>query len=88
MFELALILNRRGRRHEAARYILRLCLQGNVKSDELHSLMHLSDAMYDDPGAAEEDQAYYPIGTSADARKLFGEVPAVCAAVRITLTRY
>lgn len=71
--KLALILNRRGRRHEAARYILRLCLQGNVKSDELHSLMHLSDAMYDDPGAGEEDQAYYPIGTSADARKLFME---------------
>ena len=74
--KLALILNRRGRRHEAARYILRLCLQGNVKSDELHSLMHLSDAMYDDPdaaGTADDDQAYYPIGKSADARKLFME---------------
>ena len=74
--KLALILNRRGRRHEAARYILRLCLQGNVKSDELHSLMHLSDAMYDDrdaAGTADDDQAYYPIGKSADARKLFME---------------
>lgn len=74
--KLALILNRRGRRHEAARYITRLCLQGNVKSDELHSLIHLSDAMYDEPagtGTAEGEHAYYPIGKSADARKLFME---------------
>ncbi|OUW83775.1 MAG: hypothetical protein CBD74_05200 [Saprospirales bacterium TMED214] len=74
--KLALILNRRGRRHEAAQCILRLCLQGNVKSDELHALMHLSDAMYDDPagvGTADADQAYYPIGKLADARKLFME---------------
>ena len=34
--KLALILNRRGRRHEAARYILRLCFKGNVKNDEMH----------------------------------------------------
>ncbi|MAI30809.1 MAG: RNA-binding protein [Rhodopirellula sp.] len=74
--KLALIMNRRGRRHEAARYILRLCRQGNVKSDELHALMHLSDAMYDEPDkarATETDQGYFPIGKSAEARKLFME---------------
>ena len=71
---LAFILNRRGRRHEAAKYIMQLCLQGNVKSDELHALMHLSDAMYDEPQdtlTSELGQAYYPIGKSAAARKLF-----------------
>ena len=74
--KLAFILNRRGRRHEAAHYIMRLCSQGNVRSDELHALMHLSDAMYDDPGEAtvtDRGQAYYPIGKSAVARKLFME---------------
>lgn len=74
--KLALILNRRGRRHEAAQHIMRLCLQGNVKSDELHALVHLSDAMYDEPrgqDAPEAGHVYYPIGKSAEARKLFME---------------
>ena len=74
--KLAFLLNRRGRRHEAAQYITQLCMQGNVRNDELHALVHLSDAMYDDPQEADgidDEQAYYPIGPVAVARKLFME---------------
>ena len=73
--QLAYILNRQGRRHEAAVYIRQLCELGDVRQDELHSLISLSDAMYDPPSAAdsiaEGSRPYWPIGTLAEARKQF-----------------
>lgn len=74
--KLAYLFNCQGRRHEAASHIRQLCRQGNVRQDELHALIHLSDAMLDDPSAAtpmDGHQPYFPIGPSAIARKLFQE---------------
>ncbi|MGI9470921.1 MAG: FG-GAP-like repeat-containing protein [Rubripirellula sp.] len=74
--KLAQLFNRQGRRHEAAEHIEHLCRLGNVRNDELHALIHLSDAMYDDPSTASQqstDVQYFPIGSSAVARKLFME---------------
>ncbi|MDG2220215.1 MAG: FG-GAP-like repeat-containing protein [Rubripirellula sp.] len=72
---LAHLLNRQGRRHEAAIYIQELCKQGNVRQDELHALISLSDAMYDAPPESDqvprEPTAYWPIGASGIARKHF-----------------
>lgn len=72
---LAHLLNRQGRRHEAAIYIQELCKQGNVRQDELHALIALSDAMYDAPPESDqvprEPTAYWPIGASGIARKHF-----------------
>jgi tetratricopeptide (TPR) repeat protein len=74
--QLAYLYNRQGRRHEAAVHVYELCRNGDVRQDELHSLIHLSDAMYDDPasppGSAGEVR-YWPIGQAAEARKLFME---------------
>ncbi|MCO8122299.1 FG-GAP-like repeat-containing protein [Stieleria sp. TO1_6] len=77
--QLAYLLNRQGRRHEAADHIRLLCRQGNVRQDELHALIHLSDAMFDAPPGpgqpgpvdAADSHPYYPIGASALARKSF-----------------
>ncbi|WP_419189919.1 FG-GAP-like repeat-containing protein [Stieleria marina] len=75
--QLAYLRNRQGRRHEAAEYVHELCKLGDVRQDELHSLMALSDAMYDDPSTAETLQAgerpYWPIGASGQARKSFDD---------------
>ena len=74
--KLAILFNRQGRRHEAAAHIRQLCNQGNVRQDELHGLIHLSDAMYDDPADVRPSTAadrYVPIGPAAAARKLFQE---------------
>lgn len=73
--QLAYLLNRQGRRHEAAVHIQQLCKLGNVRQDELHSLIVLSDAMYDEPGAKRKtsDRPYFPIGPLAVARKLFNQ---------------
>ncbi len=75
--QLAFLYNRQGRRHEAARHIRELCKQGDIRQDELHALMVLSDAMYDDPaepGAVPAGQRpYFPIGASGQARKWFNE---------------
>ena len=74
--KLAYLFNCQGRRHEAAAQIEQLCLRGDVRSDELHSLIHLSDAMYDDasiPQSSASDVRYLPIGAAAIARKLFME---------------
>lgn len=70
--KLAYLYNRQGRRHEAAAHIYQLCRQGNVRQDELHALIVLSDAMVSEPG---DDVAvdYSPIGASGLARKLFSE---------------
>ena len=71
--KLALLYNRQGRRHEAARHIYQLCRQGNVRQDELHALIQLSDAMFDPPESQSSKQqtGYYPIGPSGIARKQF-----------------
>ena len=72
--QLAQLLNRQGRRHEAAEHIRELCKQGNVRQDELHALIVLSDAMTSDPDeAASGEVDYSPIGASGEARKLFTE---------------
>ncbi|MGC6550947.1 MAG: FG-GAP-like repeat-containing protein [Rubripirellula sp.] len=42
---LAMLFNRQGRRHEAATHIRKLCELGDVRQDELHALVVLSDAM-------------------------------------------
>ena len=72
--KLAFLYNRQGRRHEAAEHVYALCRQGNVRQDELHSLIQLGDAMFDPPSepSAEDGQPkYHPIGESGLARKLF-----------------
>lgn len=46
---LAFLLNRMGRRHEAARHVRVLCKLGDVRQDELYSLLSIADAMYDPP---------------------------------------
>ncbi len=72
--QLAYLFNRQGRRHEAAVHVRRLCELGDVRQDELHSLIQLSDAMYDPPSQdppAPNQSPYYPIGASGRARKLF-----------------
>ncbi|QDV41565.1 ASPIC and UnbV [Stieleria neptunia] len=72
--KLAFLYNRQGRRHEAVAHVRQLCRQGNVRQDELHSLIQPSDAMYDSPSeppVAADQQLYHPIGVSGEARKLF-----------------
>ena len=75
--KLAFLLNRQGRRHEAAVHTRALCILGNIRQDELHTLIHLSDAIWDDPSvpADAEDEAdkYFPIGPSGTARKQFSD---------------
>lgn len=73
--KLANLLNRQGRRHEAASHIRSLCRVGNVRQDELHALMSLSDAMGDDAivvaNGADSNAAYLPIGAGGLARIQF-----------------
>ncbi len=71
--QLAFLLNRQGRRHEAAIHVRSLSEIGDIRQDELQSLIVLSDAMYDDPKQATSDEspAYLPIGNSGEARRLF-----------------
>ncbi|MCC9602495.1 FG-GAP-like repeat-containing protein [Stieleria sp. JC731] len=77
--KLAFLYNCQGRRHEAAYHLQSLCMQGNVRQDELHALIHLSHAMTDGdaPGGEQiietndNDPNYIPIGDSAQARMLF-----------------
>jgi len=76
--QLAFLLNRQGRRQEAAVLVRRLCVIGDVLQDELHSLIALGDAMYDDPANADRQssdagRAYWPISPFGDARKAFQE---------------
>ena len=66
------LLNRQGRRHEAAEHIRELCKQGNIRQDELHALVVLSDAMSSEPTASTDATVdYSPIGASGQARLLF-----------------
>lgn len=76
--KLAHLYNRQGRRHEAAEQIRSLCRLGDVRQDELHALMSLSDALFDEP--ADHDAAsdasrplLLPNGPSAYARIAFTE---------------
>lgn len=72
--QLAYLLNRQGRRHEAAVHVRELCKAGDVRQDELQSLIVLSDAMLSDPTqVADGEIDYTPIGESGRARKLFTE---------------
>ncbi|MDB4749275.1 FG-GAP-like repeat-containing protein [Rubripirellula sp.] len=72
--QLAYLLNRQGRRHEAAVHIRELCRAGDVRQEELQSLIVLSDAMLSEPGqVAAGELDYSPIGESGAARKLFTE---------------
>lgn len=76
--KLAYLYNRQGRRHEAAQHIYQLCRLGNVRQDELHALVVLSDSMSldtDDSTAANDPNTvdYSPIGPSGLARQLFTE---------------
>ncbi len=73
--QLAYLLNCQGRRHEAAVHVRELCKIGNVRQDELHSLIVLSHAIHDDPsesrGDSQDGVVYAPIGAAGIARKLF-----------------
>jgi tetratricopeptide (TPR) repeat protein len=72
--QLAFLLNRQGRRHEAAEQIRELCMLGDVRQDELHSLIMLSHAMYDEPQGDSVDPqqvTYEPVGEGGVARKQF-----------------
>lgn len=80
--QLAFLLNRQGRRQEAADLIRQLCLLGDVMQDELHSLIAIGDAMYSDPTAANSGEGentsndarrYFPISPYGDARRAFQE---------------
>ena len=75
--QLAQLLNRQGRRHEAAEQIRELCRLGDVREDELHALLSLTDAIFDDPanseGASLAHQPMYPIGPAAYARAAYAE---------------
>ncbi len=79
--QLAFLLNRQGRRQEASDYVRRLCRIGDVKQDELHSLIAISDAMYDSPEETETNALgpvlYTPIGNSGEARKRFADADYV-----------
>lgn len=70
----AQLLNRQGRRHEAAEQLRELCKRGDIRQDELHALIVLSDAMVGDPVDPDSGEVdYTPIGASGEARKLFTE---------------
>ncbi len=72
--QLAMVLNRQGRRHEAAVHVQKLCRLGDVKQEELHSLLSLSDAVYFPTNSPDDDQANEsPLGPMGLARFLFTE---------------
>ena len=75
--QLANLLNRQGRRHEAAMHIRELCRIGDVREEELHTLLSLSDAVYDDPKTLADQrpdrEPMTPIGPTAMARIAFTE---------------
>jgi tetratricopeptide (TPR) repeat protein len=70
--QLAFLYNRQGRRHEAAEHIRTLCRLGDVRQDELHALMVVGHAIFDDPNeSGEGGRRYLPIGPAATARMLY-----------------
>jgi tetratricopeptide (TPR) repeat protein len=69
--QLAWLLNRQGRRHEAAEHLKQLCKLGDIRGDELHGLMVVSHAMFTVPDSAPTNASarpYFPIGPLAYAR--------------------
>ena len=72
--QLAFLLNRQGRRHEAVPHLRSLCQLGDIRQDELHALLVIGHAIFEDPNQpVAEDGArhYWPIGAVAEARMLF-----------------
>lgn len=70
--QLAFLYNRQGRRHEAFSHLQQLCRLGNVQQDELHAMMVVGHAIFDDPNTTiPRKKAYYPIGPAAEARMLY-----------------
>lgn len=70
--QLAYLFNRQGRRHEACQHIRELCKLGDVRQDELQSLIVVSDAMMPNPEPVDPNALdYQPIGVSGQARILF-----------------
>ncbi len=71
---LASLLNRQGRRHEAAEHVKQLCRQGDVKQEELNSLFSLSDAVcFPSDNSQSDDKNQTPIGPMGMARFCFTE---------------
>ncbi|TWU60850.1 ASPIC and UnbV [Rubripirellula tenax] len=74
---LAYIYNRQGRRYEAARLIRSLCQAGDVREDELQSLISVPDAIYHRAetvaSLAAGDRPYLPIGNTGRARQAYTE---------------
>lgn len=71
--QLAQLLNRQGRRQEATVHIHELCRQGNIRHDELQSLIMLNEGVYDDSPQASGEVSYLPIGPGGEARIQFGK---------------
>lgn len=72
--QLAFLLNRQGRRHEAVPHLRALCQLGDIRQDELHALLVIGHAIFEDPNQpATQDgtRHYWPIGAVAEARMLF-----------------
>ena len=93
---LAYLYNRLGRRYPAANLARELCRRGDVREDELLSLISVPDAMFDPPQRAEEinvaagDRHYVPIGPTGEARRLYGDnqLDAAAALLRDYLTTH
>ncbi len=77
--ELATLLNRQGRRHEANRFARQNCLTGNLPLEQLRGLLFESDAVYPPKtksssgtkGAPGDPKAIYSIGRGGKARFLW-----------------
>ena len=72
---LAYLYNRQGRRFEAVQLIHELCRAGDVRQDELHAMISVPSAMYDDPQQTPKinQRPYWPIGPGANARRLYNQ---------------
>jgi tetratricopeptide (TPR) repeat protein len=72
--QLAFLLNRQGRRHEAVVHLQQLCRLGDIRQDELHALLVIGHAIFEDPNNADPSDTgrhYWPIGPVAEARMLY-----------------
>ena len=67
---LAYLFNRQGRREEASRHVLQLCLAGNVTQAELHTLINQCEAVFEE-GLDNTPGTFSPIGALAHARIAF-----------------
>ena len=72
--QLAFLYNRQGRRHEAVVHLKELCRLGDIRQDELHALLVVGHAIFEDPNNPNPSDAprhYWPIGPVAEARMLY-----------------